>query len=140
MYTGEHAVSIEIVWRDVHMLELEIRVDTGEWAGRASAYASHDEPAQFAERVGEFVQLRAHEAHLALEVDKVAITILRYDAVGHVGVCSKLSQTVHEPGLNRAPFELFAIARSEMAQVDRFWRELQELARAQAGKAVLVLE
>lgn len=140
---SRHELSLEVVWTDEHMLELEALVVADHWGGKARAYTVPQDITRFASDLDGFYNGAATAQFVAGADDGgglIALRLYRIDMAGHVAChirmrSGKLS-TGHRP---EEAFRLELEVRTEAWQVGRFARHLAELGRTQAGRAELML-
>ncbi len=138
------ALSVEVVYVDEPLIELAATVGAGHWRGRATAYTVPAEVRRFADALLQFADGGppvAFEAGADNGIGLIALRFYRIDRSGHIACHGQLASgrvpTEHRPEqVSRLAVEFGA----EAWAVDRFARQLAELARAQKGRAVLAIE
>jgi hypothetical protein len=140
-----HELRLVVVYVDDDLTELEATVGAGYWSGRARAYTVPQDIATFASALQQFGSGASAGAEFVAGADTgiglIALRFYRVDRSGHIA-CHVRLVTGRLPGDHR-PEEVSRLSvevRAEGAAVDRFARQLSELARTQAGQAVLSLE
>jgi hypothetical protein len=136
---------IAVVYVDEHLIELEAVVHAGDWCGRARAYTVPPDIATFAVALQQFGSGGSSGAEFAAGADTgiglIALRFYRVDRAGHIACHVRLATgglpTGHRP---EEVFRLSIEVRAEASAVDRFARQLSELARTRAGRAALSLE
>ena len=138
-------VSIEVVYVDEHLVQLEAIVGAGHWSGRARAYTVPQEIADFAKVLDRFASGTTGSAEFTAGADNgiglVALRFYRIDRAGHIACHARLASdsvaTEHRP----EQISLFAVeVGAEAGAVGRFARQLEELARVQSGRASLMID
>jgi hypothetical protein len=131
-------LSLEVVWFDEHLVELEAVVCAGNWRGRAKAYTGEESIAAFATALQEFTDGKATSAEYIAGADNgvglIALRFYRVNRAGHVSLASG------GLGANPRPEEISRLAvefSAEAWPLTRFAAELGELARARSGRAAL---
>lgn len=139
-----HEVSVEVVYKDEDLIELETVASAGHWRGRARAYTVPQDIAAFASALDRFVEGALGSADFTAGDDKgmglLALRIYRVDRAGHIACHIRLASgglpTDHRP----EQVSQFAVEVSvEAWAVSQFSRHLAELARSQSGRASLAV-
>jgi hypothetical protein len=139
-----HELTLAVVYVDEHLIEMEAVVGTGQWCGRATAYTVPQDIAAFAVALQRFSGGATAGAEFAAGADTgiglISLRFYRVDRAGHIAchvrLATGLLPTHHRP---EEVSHLSIEVRPEASAVDRFAREIGELARAQAGHALLTL-
>lgn len=136
-------VSIEVASVDEHLIELAAFVRTGYWQGRATAYTVISDVTRFADALLRFADGESSatfEAGADTGIGLIALRFHRIDRSGHIACHVRLVRSVpthHRPEeVSRLEVEF----NTEAWAVIRLAQQLAELARTQAGKALLTLE
>jgi hypothetical protein len=136
-------LSVAVVYVDEHLIQLEARVDAGNWRGRAQAYTVPEEVATFAKALQEFAEAAVVSAEFSAGDDNgiglIGMRFYRIDRSGHVALYIRLA-TGHMPPRPEQVSRLWMEVRAETWGVSQFAKQLAELARAQSGRASLVIE
>jgi hypothetical protein len=137
-------VSIEVVYVDEHLIELAAAVGAGHWRGRATAYTVPADVVKFAEALLRFADggpPAAFEAGANTGIGLIGLRFYRIDRSGHIACHARLASggvpTEHRP---EQVSQLAMEFGTEAAAVERFARQLAELARTQGGRASLVIQ
>lgn len=136
-------VSVEVVYVDEHLIELEAVVGAGHWRGRAKAYTVPAEVAKFADALLRFSDggpPAAFEAGADTGIGLIGLRFYRTDRSGHIAGHGRLASgevpTDHRPEqVSRLAVEF----KAEAWAVGQFARQLAELARTQSGRASLAI-
>jgi hypothetical protein len=137
-------MSIEVVYVDEHLIELAATIGAGQWCGRATAYTVPAEVARFADALLLFADGGppvAFEAGAETGIGLIGLRFYRTDRAGHIACNARLAlggvSSEHRPEqVSRLAVEFGA----EAWAVERFARQLAEIARTQAGRAALAIE
>ncbi len=135
-------LSLEVVYRDEDLIELEAVIATGDWHGRVRAYTVPQDVAAFAAALQDFTNGTAAAAEFTTGADNgiglIALRFYRIDRAGHIaGYASLASGAVPT---NHRPEQVARIAvefRTETWALTQFVAQLDELAETQAGRATL---
>ena len=134
------ALRIRVVYKDPHLVEVEVRVVAGDWSGVTQAYTTRDSLVEGAHELLAWAA-RPYEP-FALEAGSdtgIGWASLRWytiDRAGHL-VCQVRIATAEESGrpegVKRISFEF----PTELGVVERFARQLASVAASLTGEAVL---
>lgn len=133
-------LSIELIWEDVHLVELCITASNGEYSGRAKVYFAHGDIAALAEALRGFPKTASQVETFAGGTDRMARAKLVFrclDQLGHTAVRISLAdfafQYEQPPIMNEVELEL----RFDPSALDVFWRELEAVVKRTRNRAVL---
>jgi hypothetical protein len=138
-------LSLEIVYTDPDLIELEAIVRMGYWGGRVRAYTRSENIDEFSKTVLRFSDGATSTSEFTAGADTgIGLIVLRFyriDRMGHIACQITLASgempTDHRPEqVSRLAIEL----RAESWAVVRFARELAEMVRVQAGRTSLPIE
>jgi hypothetical protein len=137
-------VSIEVVYFDEHLIELAAMIGAGHWRGRATAYTVQDAIAEFANALLLFAgggPPAVFEAGAETGIGLIGLRFYRIDRAGHIACHARLAlggvPTEHRPEqVSRLAVEF----GMELSAVEKFARQLAEIAHTQAGRASLAIE
>jgi hypothetical protein len=138
-------ISVEVVYVDEHLIELEAIVRGSHWRGRASAYTVPEDIATFAAVLERFAAGAVGGAEFTAGADNgaglIAFRFYRIDRAGHIACHVRLASgrlsTGHRP---EQVSQLAVEVGAEAEGVGRFSRQLGELTRARSGRASLAVE
>ena len=137
-------ISLEIVYADEHLLELEAIVRNGLWRGQAKAYTLPRDIATFATSLERFadgaVATAAFQAGDDTGIGLISLRFYRIDRAGHIACHTTLVtndySTDHRP---EEEWRLAVEAGAESWAVLQFARQLTCVASAEAGRASLAI-
>ena len=140
-----HEVSVEVVYVDEDLVELEAVVRAGPWRGQAQAYTVPQDIATFVAALKRFAAGEARTADFTVGADSgiglIALRFYRIDRAGHIVCHARLASgrvpTDHRP---EQVAQLAVEVGAEAEAVARFGRQLEELARVCSGRACLAVE
>ena len=139
---SEHQVTVEIVYEDEDVIQIEAVVRGGEWRGRAKAYTVPTELHLFAERLLAFAAGKSASADFNVGEDNgIGLIVLRFyrvDRSGHTACHVRLASG--DVSMGHRPEEVFRLSlelHAETWAIERFARQLSVLASTQSGKAIL---
>ena len=141
-YDGSHHVTLRVVYEDEHLIQIEVRVVTADWAGAAPAYTGRDQIGDFATRLSRFHERLEGDCRFEAgrEVSRVSLRFYTYDAARHIACRIELAtETWHD----QRPEEVFSLAlevKTEPSFLGRFLRDLNDMANEGAEEATLVTE
>jgi hypothetical protein len=134
-------LSLEVVYDDEHLIQVECRVVVGSWAGTARAYTTPDDLRAFAGAAGDFAEsLREPvewEAGNDNGIGLIRLRLYTVDRAGHVRCHVRLASEAPTTG---RPEEIrrFAVELpTESGLVAAFARQLGRVAEELRGQAVL---
>ncbi|MBX9582769.1 MAG: hypothetical protein K2X87_20885 [Gemmataceae bacterium] len=138
-------LSLDVVYGDVDILELEAIIHTGLWRGRVRAYTVADGIAAFAAALERFTDGAAPVAEFMAGADTgiglIGLRFYRVDRSGHIACHVRLLSgdlaTDHRP---EQMWRMEVEVGAEAWAVVQFTRQLAELARVEAGRATLAIE
>ena len=140
-----HGVSLAIVYVDEHLIELEAAVESDHWSGRARAYTVPQAIEAFGFALKRFADavdaVAEFEAGADTGIGLIALRFYRVDRAGHIA-CHVRLVTGGLPNDFR-PEEVFRLSiemQTETWAVVRFARQINEMAQARAGQALLQVE
>lgn len=136
-------LSIEVVYSDEHLIQLEAIVSTDGWRGRARAYTGAPDIAAFAAALSRFANGEQTSVGTTAGDDSgiglIALRFYRIDRAGHLAGHIALASDVpddHRPEqISRLAVEFSA----EVWSLTKFAAELCELARTQSGRAAMTV-
>jgi hypothetical protein len=141
-YTPDQ-VSIEVVYVDEHLIELEAVVNAGHWRGRARAYTVFKDIAGFAIALQKFAEGTIAEAEFVGGKDNgigfIAMRFYRIDRAGHIALHIRLA-TGHMPPRSEQVSRLALEVSAEARGVGQFAQQLRNLGGANSGRACLAIE
>jgi hypothetical protein len=137
-------LSLEVVYVDEHLMELEATVCTGDWRGRAKTYTVPTDVAAFAAALQRFADGAAGAAEFTAGagtgIGLIALRFYRIDRAGHIAGHASLATddvaTDHRPEqISRLAVEFGA----EAWPLSQFAAELGELAATQSGRVSMTI-
>jgi hypothetical protein len=130
-------LSIEIVWKDEHMIEVEICVSNDSFSGVSRFYDSNVTYLELAS------ELKGYFSSGKLDVknsfnksyELFSLSARCIDQLGHISIDVLLQQSDYAESkvINRVKLN----ANTDLASIDRFCEELEELGTKQSGLARL---
>jgi len=137
-------LSVEVVWSDDQMIELEALVNVGQWRGQARAYTTRQEVITFSESLVQFAEGGSPTEFVAGSEDGsgfIGLRFYRIDRAGHIAGYVRLASGGlsfdHRPEqVSRLVVEF----RVEAWALDEFARKLAPMAHDKSGRAYLVIE
>lgn len=137
-------MSLEVVYDDEDMVELDAIVNAGWWRGRCCAYTVPSDISRFAEALLQFIDggpSAALEAGADNGIGFIGLRFYRIDGSGHIAGHARLASgqvpTVHRSEeVSRLAVEF----RVETWAILKFARQLVDLAQAKKGRATLAIE
>jgi hypothetical protein len=134
-------LSLEVVYDDEHLIQVECRVAVDDWSGVARAYTTQDDLRTFADVARRFGETShgaaAWEAGADNSVGMVGLRLYTIDRSGHIRCHVRLASSA--PTEHR-PEEIWRFAAelpTEAGQVIAFARQLAHVAEELRGQAVL---
>ena len=133
-----HKVSLEIVYVDEHLMELEAAVNTGCWRGQARVYAVPQDHGTFAVELQHFCDAKVATAEFTAGADNgmglIALRFNRIDRAGHMACYARLaSRRLHR---TEQVSRLGVVFGAETWAILRFARQLTELSCKGSGRAL----
>jgi hypothetical protein len=140
-----YEVTVEIVYADEHLIELEAFVSAGHWRGRARAYSVPQDIATFAYDLQRFSSGTVTAAEFTAGADNgiglIALRFYRIDRSGHIACHARLASggvpTDHRP---EQVSQLAVEIGAEAGAVQQFSGQLASLARTLSGRVTLAVE
>jgi hypothetical protein len=139
-----HNLTVEAIYVDGSMVQLETSFTSLHWRGRATAYTQFDDIKEFATHLGDFAEKLSGEASFEAgrEDSPIGFLRLRFYSTGRTGrfVCHLRLAT--DAATDYRPEEIWRLAvelESEAAALDTFVAGLRRIADTQSGSAVLRL-
>jgi hypothetical protein len=136
-----HQVSLAIVYVDEHLIQLEAAVRAGHWSGRARAYTVPESIAAFGIALKRFADavdaVAEFEAGADTGIGFLAIRFYRVDRAGHIACHVRLATSESNDCRPEEVFRLSIEVRTEAWAVVQFAQQIGEMARTQAGHALL---
>jgi len=137
-------VTLEVVYDDEDMVELDAMVNAGWWRGRCCAYTVPSDISRFAEALLQFTDggpSAALEAGADNGIGFISLRFYRINGSGHIAGHARLASgyvpTVHRSEeISRLAVEF----RAETWGIIKFARQLLNLAQAKKGRATLAIE
>ena len=136
-------VSVEVVYVDEHLIELEAQVGAGRWRGRACTYTVPLHIANFADSLLNFADggpPAEFEAGADNGIGLISIRFYRIDRAGHIAGHARLA--LGRVSTNHRPEQVARLAvefGAESWAIVQFAGQLAELARTQTGRASLAI-
>jgi hypothetical protein len=134
-------LKLEIIWKDDDMFELQISVDNGRYSGRTEVYETKDSLLQFAKSLEGFPNDKENLTHRCGEKDSYAYFEMKFYQIGLTGIVGlqiSLEENVateyREEEKDKLKMELVV----EPNAIDKFQKELVELAKTEKGVAELI--
>src|SRR5262245_11821636 len=140
----DHNLTVDVCYRDEHLLELRTRFATAEWCGSATAYTDKQSLFEFSSALVEFS--RKPDRSVELEAgndDGVGYLSLRFyaiDALAHIGCHLRLATTAETRHRPEEIWKLSIELRTELGSVESFARALALMAESGSGAARLPFE
>lgn len=142
MSVSEPYVSIEVVWSDPDLLEIEASVSFEGWSARERAYVGRDELHAFADQLDDLVDGSADANLQAGELDLSYIQLLLYE----FGLARRLEMDIRmgsakagNYGGRESPRRFQTTVPVERGQLARFASAIRNVTRKERGEALLRL-
>lgn len=138
--------SIEVVYVDDHLMQLQALVKAGNWRGKANAYDVREDIAAFASSLKRFADGTETAAEFSTGAENgigmIGLRFYRIDRSGHIACHVRLASgdvaTEHRTEqVSQLAIEIYA---KDNWAVGRFAVQLAEIAHTQSGRAVLIIE
>lgn len=136
-------LSIEIVYVDEHLIQIEAIVDTRTWRGQARAYTMPANIAALAIALDGFVADPDDAAEFVVGEDNgiglIALRFYRIDRAGHLACHVRLASDC----VPTRPEQISTLAIEvgvEAQDLARFARQLAEMARVSSGRAYVAID
>jgi hypothetical protein len=125
---ADHFLQLGVIYEDVHLIELRIRVVHGEWSAVSTAYASHSLLTEVGEAILQWTEAPNEPLSIEAGADTgVGWTVLQFytiDRAGHARCAVKLATKTRTDGPRPAETSRFAIELpTELGLIERFGRE-----------------
>jgi hypothetical protein len=140
LYDGSHHITVQLIWQDDELVEIEARLLADGWCGNSTAYTTLVEIRGFAGDVARFALHLSGEAKLQAGVggDLVRMHFNTTDSAGHVACYLELEST--HGHRNAHAGKIAMSVTTEPSFIEAFARSLVRMANEEAGEAVLILE
>jgi hypothetical protein len=136
-------LSLEVVYEDEHLIQVECRVKFGDWSGAARAYVRQDDLRAFASAARRFGEtLRGPAAWEAGKDNGVGLVGLRFytiDRSGHIRCYVRLASDAPSPCRPEEIWRFAAEVPTEAEQIIAFARQLDRVTEELRGQAVLAI-
>lgn len=134
-------LELEIVWKDNDMFELKVFASNGRYTGTTEVYDTSESVARFAKSLVGFPPIDSksliHEAGEKDSYSYFSMTFYCIDNSGHIGVQIELEENVatvyREEEKDKIKLEIIVVPSC----IDKFQKELLQLATTQKGIATL---
>lgn len=136
-------MSVEVVYVDEDLMQLEATVGVGHWRGQARSYTTPSDIGEFAGALRRFAD-GGLPAEFAAGADNgiglIGLRFYRIDRSGHIACHARLaSGEVPTDHLPEQVSQLATEFKTEAWAVGLFAGQLAEMARAQSGRASLAI-
>lgn len=134
-------LELKVVWKDNDMFELKVFASNGRYIGTTEVYDTSDSLGNFSKSLIDYPTVDAetlkHEAGQKNSYSYFAMTFYRIDNSGHIGVQIELEENVatayRKEEKDKIKLEIIVIPSG----IDKFQKELLQLATTQNGMATL---
>ena len=134
-------LELKVVWKDDDMFELKVLASNGRYTGTTEVYDTSDSLGNFAKSLIGYPTIEAgtlkHEAGQKDSYSYFSMTFYRIYNSGHIGVQIELEENVatkyREEEKDKIKLEIIAVPSC----IDKFQKELLQLATIQNGIATL---
>ena len=134
-------LELQIVWKDDDIFELKVLASNGRYTGTTEVYDTSDSLANFAKSLVGFptadTKTLIHEAGQKDSYSYFSMTFYCIDNSGHIGVKIELEENVatnyREEEKDKIKLEIIVVPSG----IDKFQKQLLELATTQKGIATL---
>lgn len=134
-------LKLEVIWKDDDMFELQISVDNGRYSGQTEVYETKESLLTFASSLKGFPNGKESLMHKCGEKDSYAYFEMKFYKIGLtgiIGVQTSIEENVateyREEEKDKLKLELIV----EPNAIDKFQKELVNLARTEQGSAELI--
>jgi len=144
MYNSKSFLDLKVIWKDDEMFELEIKASNGRYTGTTNVYDTKESLSSFAELLKGYPKDNSvlfYEAGQKDNKDSYAYFSMKYyciDNAGHVGVQINLEENVSTEHRPEEKDKVFLEILVEPASIDRFQKDLFDLANKEEGQAILL--
>ena len=130
-------LSIEVVWKDEHMIQVEVCVSNGAFFGTNRFYDSADYYLELASELQVFSNSYKNDSKITFTKgdDLFSISANFSDNLGHISICVSLQQL--DAITNNVENSVKLTAITDLVSVDSFCKELEDLGTKQSGIARL---
>ncbi len=141
-------LTLTVLYKDEHLIELQCSVIFGEWSGIVSTYADHDSLGKLAQMAQKFCENSQDSVSWEIGKDDddgagcIRLQLYRIDSAGHVRCHVKLASKAYATSPAHRPNEIrrFAIeVPTEPWQITVFSKELAHIAENLEGQATLMI-
>ncbi|MCA0234438.1 MAG: hypothetical protein LCH91_28540 [Bacteroidetes bacterium] len=134
-------LELKVVWKDDDMFELKVLASNGRYTGTTEVYDTSDSLGNFAKSLIGFptvdIKTLKHEAGQKDNYSYFAMAFYCIDNSGHIGVQIELEENVatnyRKEEKDKIKLEIIVVPRG----IDKFQKELLQLATTQNGVAIL---
>ena len=137
-------LSMEVVWSDDQMIELEAFVNVGHWRGQARAYTTPPQVVSFSEALVQFTE-GGSSTELVAGSDNgsgmIGLRFYRIDRAGHIAGYVRLASDGHT--FDHRPEQVSRLEvefRVEAWALCEFARKLAQIVHDKLGRASLMIE
>lgn len=134
-------LDLKIIWKDDDMFELDINASNGRYSGTTSVYDTSNSLAEFANSLKGYPKDNNELYYQAGQEDSYSFFSMKFyplDGGGHVGVQISLEENVATEYRPEEKDKITLEIKVEPASIDRFQKELLDLAKNESGQAILL--
>lgn len=134
-------LKLEVIWKDDDMFELQISVDNGRYSGQTEVYETKESLLTFATSLKGFPNGTESLIHKCGEKDSYAYFEMKFyqiDSTGIVGVQISIEENVATEYREEEKDKLKSELIVEPNAIDKFQKELVNLAQTEQGIAELI--
>ena len=139
--TNGPELCMEVLWRDEHLMEIQVTADNSEFRGVAAGYTTAEDLLEFLDQLAEFPRTVSHIAKFeTLKVGgqtDVAVTLACRNNAGHVVLQTELQESEVAPHPRVTRQRANVVFEAEPMAIESFRCQLKRLAEEQAGTAIL---
>jgi hypothetical protein len=145
MHEVPRELSLNVVYNDVHLIQLEGEINSGRWNGYAQAYTTAQQLAEFSATLARFadgsVDVVVFQAGADTGVGLVGLNFYSIDRSRHIACHVKLASGQlpddHRP---EQIWRMEVEVKVETWALIKFSQQLARMAREQSGRATLAIE
>ncbi len=134
-------LDLKVIWKDNDMFELEIKASNGRYSGTTNVYDTSKSLANFANSLQGYPKDNNELFYQAGKTNSYAFFSMKFyplDTFGHVGVLINLEENVATEYRPEEKDNISLEIKVEPASIDRFQKDLLNLAKKEEGQAVLL--
>ncbi len=134
-------LKMEVIWKDDDMFELQVSVDNGRYSGRTEVYETKESLLPFANSLKGFPNGKETLNHSCGKKDSYAYFEMKFYPIGSTGIVGlqvSIEENVATEYREEEKDKLIMELIIEPNAIDRFQKELVNLAKSEGGNAELI--